>query len=105
MFDKTEWFTENLISGVKRGVFAVEQAAMYVANMFPKGLLTEAQVEQIATEAVYIPPPVPEPYVPPIEESLIDPLTGQPIVSPLIDPLTGQPIVPLEEPPIEEPLP
>lgn len=58
MFDIGIWLTENLISGALHGVWAREYVAMLAANYMLKGLLTAAQVEQIAMATA---PPVEEP--------------------------------------------
>ena len=57
MFNIGEWLTGNLISGVQNGIFAREYVAMLAANYMLKGLISPAQVEQIAVETA----PVVEP--------------------------------------------
>jgi hypothetical protein len=56
MFDFSAWLTDNLISGVQKGLFAREFAAIKVADYMLKGVLTPAQAEQIAAATE---PPVP----------------------------------------------
>ena len=62
-FSVSVWLMENLISGVKRGVFAQEFAALSATDYFMKGILSAEQVEQIALEAIYVPPEIPVPIV------------------------------------------
>lgn len=73
-FSVSVWLMENLISGVKRGVFAQEFAALSATDYFMKGILSAEQVQRIALEAIYIPPEIPAP-VPevPIEEPSEEP--------------------------------
>ena len=87
MFDFSAWLMESLVSGVQKGLFAREFAAVKVADYLLKGVLTPAQAEQIATDAVYIPPVVPavEPTPEPIVE--IDPETGLPVEVPEPEPI------------------
>lgn len=97
MFDFSAWLTENLIVGVQRGIFAREYAAVKVADYVLKGVLTPAQAEQIANDAVYVAPEVIEqgaPFDEPIVE--IDPETGLPveILEPAAEEDPNEPIVP-----------
>ena len=87
MFDFSAWLMESLVSGVQKGLFAREFVAVKVADYLLKGVLTPAQAEQIATDAVYIPPVVPavEPMPEPIVE--IDPETGLPVEVPEPEPI------------------
>ena len=87
MFDFSAWLKESLVSGVQKGLFAREFVAVKVADYLLKGVLTPAQAEQIATDAVYILPVVsavesmPEPIVE------IDPETGLPVDVPEPEPI------------------
>ena len=92
MFDFSAWLMESLVSGVQKGLFAREFVAVKVADYLLKGVLTPAQAEQIATDAVYVPPQVPvmgapfdEPMPEPIVE--IDPETGLPVEVPEPEPI------------------
>ena len=68
-FSVSVWLMENLISGVKRGVFAQEFAALSATDYFMKGILSAEQVQRIALEAIYVPPEIPAPVTEvPIEE-------------------------------------
>ena len=87
MFGFSAWLKESLVSGVQKGLFAREFVAVKVADYLLKGVLTPAQAEQIATDAVYILPVVsavesmPEPIVE------IDPETGLPVEVPEPEPI------------------
>ena len=59
MFDFSAWLADNLISGVQKGLFAREYAAVKVVDYMLKGVLTPAQAEQIAS-ATEPPAPVAE---------------------------------------------
>ena len=77
-FSVSVWLMNNLISGVQRGVFAQEFAALSATDYFIKGILSAEQVEQISIEAVYTPPEihVPETPVPEIPSEEPEPVEG-----------------------------
>ena len=83
MIDQSKWLAESLISGVKRGLFAREYVAVQVAKYLANGVLSAEQAEQIAVDAVYIPPVVE--IGAPFDEPIIDLVTGLPIVKPVVE--------------------
>ncbi len=49
MFDIKEFIKTNLVNGVKNGAFAKEYAGILAVNYLSKGMLTETDVEEVAT--------------------------------------------------------
>ena len=86
MFILSDYLTENLINGVKRGVIDVTHAALKVGDWVLKGMITPEQAEHIATEAVYVPPVITAEV--PFDEPILDPETGLPI-----EPVVEEPVV------------
>ena len=83
MFILSDYLTENLINGVKRGVIDVTHAALKVGDWVLKGMITPEQAEHIATEAVYVPPVITAEV--PFDEPILDPETGLPIEEPVVE--------------------
>lgn len=52
MFNLKEFILENLINGVKKGIFAKEYASTLAVNYMLKGILTTEDIERFDSEAV-----------------------------------------------------
>ena len=63
MFNLKEFILENLINGVKKGIFAKEYASTLAVNYMLKGILTTEDIERFDNEAVYEEPVVEESIV------------------------------------------
>ena len=70
MVNIREWLLNNLISGVKKGIFAREYASVLATNYLLRGLLTDEDIQRFIEETE--PTPEPEPEVEEPSEEIID---------------------------------
>lgn len=61
MVNIREWLLNNLISGVKKGIFAREYASVLATNYLLRGLLTDEDIQRFIEET--------EPTSEPVEET------------------------------------
>ena len=50
MFDFSKWLVSGIIDGFKKGQTPFSKVTELTANYFSKGLISQSQVEQIATK-------------------------------------------------------
>ena len=60
MVNVREWLLNNLISGVKKGIFAREYASILATNYLLRGLLTDEDIQRFIEETEPTPEPVEE---------------------------------------------
>lgn len=81
MFDLKAFIVTNIVNGIKNGTFTKEYGNIMAVNYLAKGMLTEANVIDIATQVEAWENPVEEPVEAPTEEP-----TETPVEEPVEEP-------------------